>query len=347
MNAARWETPRLGEWAGLPGRLALRSVQACERGEGGTILVWRRGEEGAGQLIAVPMLCGSWRCRRCSWRVGRQDFRRIEQAVRSRPRWLYCVLTFAQRSLPSPWDAYRVGGDLWAKRLKRRLERRFGALEYVQTWEAHASGWPHLNLMVTSPALIEHLDELSDERRWSETAGHGKGRWCTWTPFRKELRGMVAASGLQRADWVERIDGGEGLAWYLAKIAHELSSAALKAADQTPIMAPAHFRRFRGSKGLIPKPVKYSWIRHVDEATGQITFDIRARNPERESEWTGIVSPAPPGTFDERLPTWTGDWEEAMTFRDKVRDKAKAKAAAKAAGTWIETAHLETGRERR
>ena len=227
------------------------------------------------------------------------------------------------------------------------LERRFGDLEYVQTWEAHASGWPHLNLLVTSPALIEHLDELGDERRWSEDAGHGKGRWCLWTPFRKELRGMVAASGLQRADWVERIDGGEGLAWYLAKIAHELSSAALKAADQTPIMAPAHFRRFRGSKGLIPKPVKYSWLRHVDEATGQITFDVRARNPDRESEWTGIVSPAPPGTFDERLPTWTGDWEEAMKFRDKVRDKAKAKAAAKAAGTWIETAHLETGHERR
>lgn len=306
-------------------------MRACEQARGALIL-WRKGEEG-GRLAVAPVRCGSWRCRRCGWGVQRDLYKRLEEGVRARPEWAYFVLTFDPANREGgPWAAYEDAGRLWDKRLRKALERRYGRLEYVQTWEATRRGWPHANVLLTGLGLREVLERLPRERRWSDRAGHGHGRWSWWTAWRRELRPLVVGAGFGRVLWCELVGdlAREGLAAYLAKVCHDLSAANLKAGDQTPIGAPTHFRRVRASRGLLPPPFRYRKIETVNEQTGELDYALRRRQEGTEGEWTGILAPRDFAEYRDRELTWSGDWTEAIEYDRRRREKRERRRREKA-----------------
>jgi hypothetical protein len=146
--------------------------------------------------------------------------------------WVYLVLTMVHSHYVNEWAAYRAGVFHWDK-LRKRLTRRFDALAYLQTWEKHVSGFPHVNVAV------------HNERIWQLCAGDG------WRSWRQSLIPHLLESGFGRVVHVEplRPDTGMGLAGYLTKTARELTGAGVK--NQVPVNAPAHFRRLRASRGLL------------------------------------------------------------------------------------------------
>ncbi len=267
-------TPGSGaQWQPLRGRPKFRSVEACEREEW-TLVTWRKDK--SEEPVASPLLCKSWRCRRCAkWR-GAIDWARVSKAVTSRPWWLYVVLTFDPADCRDKWDAYRVAGARWDHGLRRSIERQiagfvaelFGPTEdrlvYLQTWERHASGWPHCNVMISSDRLQTLVEAWGVERRQ-----HGKrGRFCLFPKrWRRWFREKAVAAGFGRSVWVEVIDQSshEAMANYLLKIAKELTGATDKKGNQSPLDAPRHFRRIRASHKLLPPPPKGSgeWTGHL------------------------------------------------------------------------------------
>jgi hypothetical protein len=303
-----WESPL------VQGRLRLASVTACEAGAW-TILYWLRGFEGRCPIGISPYRCGSWRCRNCAWAVARDDYRRIERGVCSRPWWLYVVLTFDPVAWRGPWQAYEGGADLWDKRLRRRLEREYGRLEYLQTWERTLKGWPHLNLLLCSPALEETVRSLPERWVWIRSGNHGRGRLAHSTRWRRWLARAAPAAGFGIRVWVEIVDSREAIAAYLVKIAHELSRASFKAGDQRPLGAPRHFRRIRASRDLLPKRTKVVYFERTDPRTGAVTGALEERSLDAPSRYTGILSPQPVETWAEREPGWSTDVAEAMDFQ--------------------------------
>jgi hypothetical protein len=225
------------------------------------------------------------------------------------------VLTFDPKAWSSRWDAYKRGAWLWDHRLRRRLERRHGKLSYVQTWERHASGWPHLNLLVSSDELREHVSALPSEHREDANAGHGKGRLCHWTAYRRELGPLVEGSGFGQRLWCEIVDSRQSLASYLAKIAEEFSRAAFKVGDQRPLGAPPHFRRVRASRGLLPERKRVGWVQDgIDEETGEVRGHLVERSIRGGGSMTAVLANVKPETFDDRAPTWS-DVADARIFQ--------------------------------
>lgn len=261
---------------------AFRSVRHCGSY---SIVAWRR--DGEGRATAFPCLCKSWRCDAgCAWKVAREDYRRIETAATSRRDWVYLVLTLDPREHRDRWAAFRVGGLLWDKRLRRRLEREHGRLEYVQTWEQHRSGFPHVNILLRSPALLDRVRELGIERRTAK-GPHGERR-ALFPLWRRDLARLAPECGFGLRVWAELIEpeSAQGMAAYLAKhaLASELTRAHTKHGDQRPKEAPRHFRRVRSSRGLLPprKTSSGQWTgflvkqpveRIVDRTTGEISLD--------------------------------------------------------------------------
>lgn len=278
--AGAW-SPGCGRpWTELHGRTRCSSVVACEQ-EAWTLATWRL--DGQGEALAAPLLCGSWRCRRCArWR-GAVDWTRISRAVTSRSWWLYAVLTFNPAEYLGSFQAYKLAGEVWDHGLRRAIERQIRGraadratlfadragerLEYVQTWERHRNGWPHVNVMLTSPNLRAIVEAWGVESR-----RHGKtGRWCRFPKrWRGWLREKAVKAGFGRSVWVEVIDdqhGAEAMSNYLVKLARELTGAVEKQAEpgaggelgdggQSPLNAPVHFRRIRTSRSLLPKAEK-------------------------------------------------------------------------------------------
>lgn len=241
---------RKAVWTGVPGRLHSETTQRCETGSL-SVLTWDRE---TGDVRVSRGYCKGYRCRICGSLVARELRDRITSAVASRPWWLYLVLTFDPADFDSSWDAYHRAGKLWDWSLRKRIERTFGPVEYVQTWERHVSArqFPHLNLILTGAGLRRAVNEAGVEERHYAGAGHGRGRLCRFTPLRRWFARAAPETGFGRRVWVEVLDVEHSIAAYLAKAAQDLSAARWKAGDQTPIGAPPHFRRVRASRGLLP-----------------------------------------------------------------------------------------------
>lgn len=187
------------------------------------------------KVLILPFRCRSWRHEgECQRFKGAQDFVRVSEGILSRgDRWVYLVLTFDQRHETSEWDCYIAGLRRWQK-LNQRLGRAYGRIEYVQTWEAHRSGFPHVNVVIRN-------DEI-----WKLCEGSG------WRSWRQSLIAEAVECGFGRVAHVEplRPDTGLGMAGYLTKLSRELTGAGVK--NQVPVNAPPHFRRIRASQGLLP-----------------------------------------------------------------------------------------------
>lgn len=219
----------------------LKSVLACETG-GWHLHLCRKDDPSTQRRVVFK--CRSWRhdgeCR--LWR-GAQDFVRVRTATRSRADWTYLVLTYAQRDWPSQSALYRAGIHHWSS-LRKRLIRRYGKMAYIQTWEQHKSGYPHVNVLIGNQSL------------YAASA-------LDWRALRRDdLIPMAVDCGFGPRLWVEPMRSADAMAGYLTKLARELTGAGGK--DQTPMSAPSHFRRLRASQGLLPPPLK------DDEITGRL-----------------------------------------------------------------------------
>jgi hypothetical protein len=273
------------------------------------VVLWRR--DGSGDVQTVPFRCKSWRCPSCRPHVALVDYARIAQGLAAHRRWIYVVLTLpAEARRSTIWRRYRRAGELWDGALRHRLRRRYGAIRYVQTWEAHADGTPHVNIVLGGDQLLEHVEELGDgpERRHPYLDRPVRvPRWRAW------WLSQARECGFGKVGWVERLwsrdlddrDPRDGLAAYMTKLAHGLGVAGGSAErgdalareisyagpkDQTPAAAPRGFRRLRASRGVLPP----RW---------------------GPGEWTGTVRPAEE--------TW--NWERVESWAER-RSSAIAKA---------------------
>lgn len=205
-------------------------VAACAA-KAWTLVTWKRDDPS--KWVMRRFRCRSWRhegdCR--LWK-GAQDFVRCREAISSRPGWVYVVLTFDPKRWPGgPFEAFSGSGKSW-NRLRSNLTRRYGKLDYLQTWEATKKGWPHVNILIHNPKILS----------------------MDWREFRQDLKRRAVQAGFGEVLWVEPVRDKEAMAGYLTKLARELVGAVRK--DQVPVNAPRHFRRIRASRGLLPKVFK-------------------------------------------------------------------------------------------
>lgn len=294
-------------------------MTTCER-EGATLLLWGKGAEGHGAITTAPYRCHSWRCRRCSWGVARDDYRRVEAGALSKTWWLYIVLTFNPADWADPWKAYADAGRLWDKRLKRRLEREWGRLDYLQTWERTRRQWPHVNILLRSDALREHVSHMKHKRRKITEGNHGRGRMAHWTAWRNWLKVAAVESGFGYRTWVEIVDEPRGMSAYLCKVAAEFSASAFKEGDQRPLGAPEHFRRIRASRGLLPPRTRVVWQELPATRTDPARSRLVNRPLDAPSDWTGVLSPHPITSFDKRAPGWH-DVADAWEYQERAKRK--------------------------
>lgn len=184
---------------------------------------------------------------------GAQDFVRCREAILDQASWVYVVLTFAQSDWPDKWKLYRAGVGMWSK-LRKRFAREFGRVKYIQTWERHAKGGAHVNVLLHAPRLTDRVE-------------------TDWKKFRRGwLEPAAVACGFGMRTWVEVMRGeGPAMAGYLTKLSRELVGAGSK--SQIPYDAPPHFRRLRASQHTLPPVIKSDW-------TGIIRFCNISRFPE-------------------------------------------------------------------
>jgi hypothetical protein len=150
---------------------------------------------------------------------------------------------------PSSWDVsehpYHVADWAWRERLKRTIRTRVGSCAYVVTWEAQASGRPHLNVLIDADAFAEDLerDELVtvDEDGRTRTYPRNLRQWFKRAAMR---------AGFGRIFWCELCEpNGPALALYVAKLARELVCPSVK--GQVPFNRPSGFRRYNTSQDLL------------------------------------------------------------------------------------------------
>jgi len=232
-------------------------VSECECG-GWHLEIWKKTDHSTRKRI--PFRCRSWRhegsCR--LWK-GAQDFARIRTAIESRDFWLHAVLTFPRRTPTPTAKTFRSCLDHWAK-LRKRLTREHGPLDYIQTWEVHKDGFPHLHLAVSNIELYS-LCIKSPKQNW-----------------RSYLEPHAVASGFGYIGWLEPLRNKAAMAGYLVKLARELTGGGKD--YQVPVNAPRHFRRIRASRGLLPPPLK------DPELTGRLH-----RSPLPEAAVRGSLDP--------------------------------------------------------
>jgi hypothetical protein len=255
--------------------------------------------------------------------VAREDYRRVERAATSRGWWLYLVLTFDPSQWENPWKAYKDAARLWDKRLRRMLERAYGRLDYLQTWERTRRGWPHLNLLLRSDALQDHVRSLVDRRVWIQEGDHGRGRLAHATGWRPWIADRAPRAGFGKRVWVEIVDNKAAMGAYLVKVATEFSRSAFKDGDQRPLGAPPHFRRIRASRGLLPPRMKLDVIRRVDRATGEVSYALREVPADTKSQTTAVLLNRPFAEFEDGA-GWT-DVGEARALQYAVAKKRAAR----------------------
>lgn len=156
---------------------------------------------------------------------------------------MFLVLTLDQlgRHGPVPWtepgDAHPLLSAM-TRGLLARMRRRWRgepANRWVQVIEAHASGWPHANLLLHAPALASDLPSRPEGS-------------TDPVLVRGDLAEIVHAAGWGRTS-AERVrdDGGQ-VAAYLVKVASREAAKIL----QLPLGAAKNFRRLRSGRGFLP-----------------------------------------------------------------------------------------------
>jgi len=169
------------------------------------------------------------------------DWWRVREALKKRKDWVYCVLTFVQPDNDQlRFQTYLKAGKCWDL-LRKKLTWRYDSVAYIQTWERHAKGGIHVNLLISNQGIFEEccFDRQSFEELYLAIVARecGFGWICHAEPL--------------------RTGSSEAMAGYLVKLAAELTGAGGK--NQIPFDAPPHFRRLRASAKLLP-PIRKSGL---------------------------------------------------------------------------------------
>lgn len=206
------------------------------------------------------------------------------------------MLTIDPRRHADPFAAFTAAYPMWRKRLRRRIERVYGKLEYIQTWEATRNGWPHVNVLLRSDSMLAHVRELGTRSApvRSKKRGRIERNAITCPKWRAWLKAHAIEAGFGMIAWVEVVEESSAMAAYLTKVAHASSIAdefvrgAVKKGDQRPLLAPRGFRRLRPSHKLLPPRVRPSgeWIGGIARRASDAFLD--PSTGECAPTWTDV-----------------------------------------------------------
>lgn len=175
----------------------LHYTDACECGAW-HLEIWPRGKPG--EKRSVVFRCRSWRhAGECRLWKGAQDFSRCKSALLKYDYWLHSCLTFSQPPGVKAQELFLAGKERWSK-LRKRLVREYGKFRYIQTWEIHRSGIPHVHLALSSVKLFE--SSIADPRE----------------NFARLIRPAAVECGFGPVGWIERLNSKEAFAGYLCKL---------------------------------------------------------------------------------------------------------------------------------
>lgn len=160
---------------------------------------------------------------------------RIKEGIERLTHWCHCVLTYRQRNRLLDAKAFRDGVVHWS-RMRKRLNYHFGDIKYIQTWERHKSGWPHVHLAISNVEIYKMCEYDKTEN------------------FTRLFEDHATSSGFGPRGSLEPIRTGAQMAGYLVKKARELTGGGKE--YQIPTNAPPHFRRLRASRGVLPPILK-------------------------------------------------------------------------------------------
>lgn len=266
---ARKQAIRRKAPAVLTHRHILKSVSQCTRQGGRGWILWLWAQARPDLKIAVPYYCGSHRCVHpdgsptdCARHNAAVIFARSSEALDKYESedCVTMVLTIDRNGFyggKKHYDstaAYRgmlKMSDSFMHRLRRFIKRMgWPALgnEWLSVTEAHASGWPHMNILVVHKQLAQYVRDLMNEK-----LDAGKSMNAARL-FDGELLDIVMNAGWGRQSSIEPVRSKDCLAAYFAKVTQHQDAmfGELAKLTQTPLNAPAHFRRLRSGKGFLP-----------------------------------------------------------------------------------------------
>ena len=143
-------------------------------------------------------------------------------------------------------EQYRQQGPMFErfrKRISRLLEKK-GMLPLGNRWisvvESHASGHPHMNVMIQGEGICSLL---KSEQKTEEPSKSGK----TFHLLHGEIAAIARACGFGRVSGDIQGCIKNALA-YVLKTAKEMNKLL-----QLPMVAEKRFRRYRSGKGFLPK----------------------------------------------------------------------------------------------
>jgi len=208
-------------------------VSACEQ-FAWHLQIWPRDQPD--QATSFPFRCRSWRhAGECRHWKGDQDFARIKEGMAKLTHWCHFVLTYAPRRWPNKKDLFRFAVLHWSK-LRKRLVREYGDIKYIQTWEVHRSGYPHVHIAISNVKIYEECENDAIRN------------------FHRLMQQAAVECGFGEIGWLEPLRSTDAMAGYFVKLARELTGE--KGNLQIPVQAHAHFRRLRASVRLLPPPIK-------------------------------------------------------------------------------------------
>lgn len=253
----------------LAHRKILKSVAQCTRQGGRGWILWLWANACPELKIAVPYYCGSHRCVHpdgsptdCARHNAAVMFARMHEAfLPFDVEDLVSIVTTIDRNGfygGKKWfdsnDAYRgmlKMNDKFMHRL-RRFIKRMGwpplGNRWVSVAEAHASGYPHMNLLAVHRELARYVREHQQQQLIL-----GKSMSAARL-FDGELLGILLDSGWGRQSSIENVRSKDCLTSYFAKVTQHQDAmfGELAKLTQTPLNAPSHFRRLRSGKGFLP-----------------------------------------------------------------------------------------------
>lgn len=237
---------------------------------------------------AVRWFCRCWRhVGTCAKHASQREYTRLMGALEKHPigHVVTCVLTLDREGRRGGLsDAFKGLQRRWQS-LSRELQREFGGFEFYTCVEAHADGYPHMNVVVVSAGFASlcpepHLAKDCAERRWNprrQRFNHG----CS-NPAERWLRREACAAGFGPLATAQRALNASDVASYVTKISGAVPDPSglggeVTKLSQAPLKAPKRFRRTRSSKGFLP-PLERGVDRETGERiTGEIVF---APHPE-------------------------------------------------------------------
>lgn len=275
-----------------------------------------------GEEFLSPFRCKSWRCPRCAPSVNARDAQRAQEALgRVDPRHvLFVTLTFdhepwlclARTVVDDELQVEALARDLaWRdtracwKRLRDRLVYRIGRgfgrskkkarIDYLQTWEGHRSGWPHVHAVLVSEDLAADVKANGSYQRVNEHTGEPQAIW-RWG--KQVLSRLAKLAGFGTVCDVQFPRSWEAVAGYLVKLAKELTQSVHK--GQAPICAPKRFRRIRSTPRFLP-PIRVKHENWCGELL-QAPLEMLAREIEHGAD-TWKTAEGRVKTLLERSPT--------------------------------------------